>query len=211
MTNCEREDLTQRTQGQTERTRSAAVHLRPLSSPLRPLRETCRRGLGTLGVVLFTAGCGMAEGAVVGRGAPAFEAATVEGERVSLAELRGEVVLLNVWATWCGPCRDEMPSMERLHRELAPQGLRIVAVSVDGAPGALSAGGNVAEFARELGLTFTIWHDPSGSVQRVYRTTGVPESFVIDRDGVIQKKVIGGTEWDEGSHPELLRRLLAAR
>ena len=147
----------------------------------------------------------------VGTRAPDFQARDLDGRPVSLAELRGEVVLLNVWATWCGPCRDEMPSMERLHRELAPQGLRIVAVSVDGAPGALSAGGNVAEFARELGLTFTIWHDPSGSVQRVYRTTGVPESFVIDRDGVIQKKVIGGTEWDEGSHPELLRRLLAAR
>jgi cytochrome c biogenesis protein CcmG/thiol:disulfide interchange protein DsbE len=150
----------------------------------------------------------------VGTRAPSFAATDLQGRPVRLEDLRGQVVLLNIWATWCGPCRDEMPSMERLQRELGPRGLKIVAVSVDAAPGAVSAGGqpggDVAEFARELGLTFTIWHDPSGEIQRVYRTTGVPESFVIDRNGVIQKKVIGATEWDTGSHPELIRRLLGS-
>ena len=148
----------------------------------------------------------------VGTRAPDFQARDLQGRPVSLSDLRGEVVLLNIWATWCGPCRDEMPSMERLHRELGPRGLKIVAVSVDAAAGGVDRsgqpGGDVAEFARELGLTFPIWHDPSGQVQRAYRTTGVPESFVIDRNGVIQKKVIGATEWDGGSHPELIRRLL---
>ena len=153
----------------------------------------------------------------VGTQAPSFTATDLQGRPVRLEDLRGQVVLLNVWATWCGPCRDEMPSMERLHRELGPQGLKIVAVSVDAAPGAAApkaqsagqpGGGDVAEFARALGLTFTIWHDPSGGIQRTYRTTGVPESWIIDRNGVIQKKVIGATEWDSGSHPELIRRLL---
>ena len=148
----------------------------------------------------------------VGTRAPGFNARDLQGRPVSLQELRGQVVLLNIWATWCGPCLDEMPSMERLHRDLGPQGLKIVAVSVDAAQGSVSRsgqpGGNVGEFARELGLTFTIWHDPSGDIERTYRTTGVPESFVIDRNGVIQKKVIGATEWDTGSHPELIRRLL---
>jgi cytochrome c biogenesis protein CcmG, thiol:disulfide interchange protein DsbE len=153
----------------------------------------------------------------VGTRAPSFPATDLQGRPVRLEELRGQVVLLNIWATWCGPCRDEMPSMERLHRELGPKGLKIVAVSVDAAPGAAApkaqsasqpGGGDVAEFARQLGLTFTIWHDPAGHIQRVYRTTGVPESFIIDRNGVIQKKVIGATEWDTGSHPELIRRLL---
>jgi len=151
----------------------------------------------------------------VGSRAPGFIATDLEGRPVSLDDLKGQVVLLNVWATWCGPCRDEMPSMERLHRELGPQGLRIVAVSVDAAPGAATApnqaGGDVDAFARQLGLTFTIWHDPSGGIQRTYRTTGVPESFIIDRNGVIQKKVIGATEWDSGPHVELLRRLLEER
>lgn len=148
----------------------------------------------------------------VGTRAPSFPATDLQGRPVRLEELRGQVVLLNIWATWCGPCRDEMPSLERLHKELGPRGLKIVAVSVDAAPGAVAPGGqeggDVAEFARQLGLTFTIWHDPSGQIQRTYRTTGVPESFIIDRDGVIQKKVIGATEWDTGSHPELIRRLL---
>jgi cytochrome c biogenesis protein CcmG, thiol:disulfide interchange protein DsbE len=148
----------------------------------------------------------------VGTRAPDFTARDLQGRPVSLKDLRGQVVLLTIWATWCGPCLDEMPSLERLHRELGPSGLKIVAVSVDAAQGSVSRagqpGGNVGEFARELGLTFTIWHDPSGVVERTYRTTGVPESFVIDRNGVIQKKVIGATEWDTGSHPELIRRLL---
>jgi thiol-disulfide isomerase/thioredoxin len=153
----------------------------------------------------------------VGSRAPNFTATDLQGRPVSLDDLKGQVVLLNVWATWCGPCRDEMPSMERLHKELGPRGLKIVAVSVDAEPGTDAAkaqsadqpgGGDVGEFVKALGLTFTIWHDPSGDIQRTYRTTGVPESFVIDRNGVIQKKVIGATEWDTGSHPELLRRLL---
>lgn len=148
----------------------------------------------------------------VGSRAPTFTATDLQGRPVKLEDLRGQVVLLNIWATWCGPCRDEMPSMERLHQELGPKGLKIVAVSVDAVPGSAAAGGqqggDVAEFVKQFGLNFTIWHDPSGAIQRTYRTTGVPESFVIDRNGVIQKKVIGATEWDTGSHPELLRRLL---
>jgi cytochrome c biogenesis protein CcmG, thiol:disulfide interchange protein DsbE len=148
----------------------------------------------------------------VGTRAPDFAASDLDGNPVRFADLRGEVVLLNIWATWCPPCREEMPSMQRLYDELGPQGLRIVAVSVDAPLGTLSAGGraggNVAAFSREYGLDFQIWHDPSGEVQRTYRTTGLPESFVIDRRGVIQQKVIGATEWDEGAAPELIRRLL---
>ncbi len=148
----------------------------------------------------------------VGTRAPAFAARDMQGRPVALEELRGEVVLLNVWATWCGPCREEMPSLQRLHRRLGGEGLRIVAVSVDAEPGALAAGGraggDVAGFARELGLTFTLWRDSSGEIQRIYRTTGVPETFVIDRDGTIVKKVIGATEWDSEPNVELLQRLL---
>ena len=148
----------------------------------------------------------------VGTRAPEVAATDLRGRPVRLAELRGQVVLLNVWATWCAPCRDEMPSMQRLHQELGDEGLRIVAVSIDAAPGQADAngapGGDVAGFARELGLTFPIWRQPSGVVQRDYRTTGVPESFLIGRDGRIVKKVIGATEWDDSTHVELIRRLL---
>jgi peroxiredoxin len=148
----------------------------------------------------------------VGARAPDFVARDLQGGRVSLGDLRGEVVMLNIWATWCPPCREEMPSMQRLYERLGPEGLRMVAVSIDAAPGSTDAsgreGGDLAAFAKEYGLTFDIWHDPSGEIQRTYRTTGVPESYVIDRDGTIVKKVIGATEWDSEANVALLQRLL---
>lgn len=148
----------------------------------------------------------------VGSRAPDFVARDLEGREVKLAELQGEVVLLNIWATWCAPCREEMPSMQRLHEQLGPKGLRIVAVSIDGPRSALDAskgqGGDLSKFGRELGLTFSIWHDPSGAIQQVYRTTGVPESLLIDREGRIVKKVIGAMEWDDPVNVELIERLL---
>lgn len=102
--------------------------------------------------------------------------------------------------------------MQRLHERLGPEGLRIVAVSIDAAPGGVDPagrpGGDVRAFVEEYGLTFDIWHDPSGEIQRIYRTTGIPESFVIDRDGIIVKKVIGATEWDSDANVKMIRRLL---
>jgi thiol-disulfide isomerase/thioredoxin len=148
----------------------------------------------------------------VGSDAPDFRASDLQGKPVALSELRGQVVLLNIWATWCGPCRAEMPSLQRLHQQLGPEGLKVVAVSVDAAPGRLDAtgntGGDVAAFGKEYGLTFPLWREPSGAIQRAYRTTGIPESFVIGRDGSIRKKVIGATEWDDPTNVELIRRLL---
>lgn len=148
----------------------------------------------------------------VGSTAPDFAAYELDGTPASFSDLRGEVVLLNIWATWCPPCREEMPSMQRLHERLGPEGLRIIAVSIDAAPGRVDPagrpGGDVEAFARDMGLDFEIWHDPSGRIQQTYRTTGVPESFVVDRDGVIMKKVIGATEWDSEPNVELIRRLL---
>jgi cytochrome c biogenesis protein CcmG/thiol:disulfide interchange protein DsbE len=148
----------------------------------------------------------------VGSTAPDVHATDLRGAPAALSSLRGQVVLVNIWATWCGPCQQEMPSMQRLYRALHPEGLRIVAVSIDASPGRLDQegrpGGDVAGFAREYGLSFDIWQDPSGTVRRDYRTTGVPESFLVDRDGRIVKKVIGATEWDEPATVELIRRLL---
>jgi thiol-disulfide isomerase/thioredoxin len=123
----------------------------------------------------------------------------------SLADYRGDVVLLNIWATWCAPCRAEMPSIEALHQEFGPRGLRIVAVSVDD-PGQQKA---VRAFARELGLTFEILHNPTHDIQKAYQTTGVPETFVIGRDGVIRKKIIGATDWSSQGTRALVAQLLA--
>jgi cytochrome c biogenesis protein CcmG/thiol:disulfide interchange protein DsbE len=142
----------------------------------------------------------------VGSPAPDFAAKTLDaGARTkTLADYKGEVVLLNIWATWCVPCRVEMPSMEALHRALGPQGLKIVAVSVDD-PGSEEA---IREFATEYGLTFEILHDASGRIRQQYQTTGVPETFVIGRDGVIRRKVIAAANWNSADNRKLLAQLL---
>jgi thiol-disulfide isomerase/thioredoxin len=151
----------------------------------------------------------------VGGAAPSFHATDLRtGRPVTLADYRGKVVLLNVWATWCGPCRVEMPSMERLHQKLAGTDFRIVAVSVDGDafyPAEQEGPGEVMAFVNQMGLSFDILHDPSGAIRSRYQTTGVPESFVIDRDGTIVKKVIGAAEWDGPVNEAIIRRLLDAR
>ena len=140
----------------------------------------------------------------VGARAPNFNAANLAtGDSVSLDDYRGEVVLLNVWATNCAPCRWEMPSMERLHAKLGPAGLKVVAVSVD-----RLSGERVAAFAGELGLTFDVLHDPRGQIELDYQTTGLPETVIIDREGVIVHKAIGAVDWDDPVHTARFRRFL---
>jgi peroxiredoxin len=142
----------------------------------------------------------------VGATAPDFRARTLVAplREKTLGDYKGRVVLLNIWATWCGPCRIEMPSMERLHRDFGPQGLNIVAVSIDD-PGAEE---KIRAFADSLDLTFEILHNPSGDIQQVYQTTGVPETFVIGPDGTIRKKYIGADDWSSPSNRALIASLL---
>jgi peroxiredoxin len=144
----------------------------------------------------------------VGSRAPDFRAVTVDSTPVvrTLADYAGTVVLLNVWATWCGPCRIEMPSMEALHRELAPKGLRVVAVSID----QIAGPPQIREFAAELGLTFDILHDSSQAIVQGYQVRGYPQSFVIGRDGTIRRKWIGAENWNSPSNRSLMTALLAA-
>ncbi len=146
--------------------------------------------------------------------APDFEVEDLDGGLVRLSDHSGDVVLVNIWATWCLPCREEMPSMERLYQEIGGDGFEIMAVSIDAELGFFdltgNVGGDIREFANSLGLTFPILHDPSGGIMRLYRATAVPETFLIGRDGIIYKKVAGGTEWDAPQHKELIQRLLAA-
>jgi peroxiredoxin len=142
----------------------------------------------------------------VGSAAPDFTARTLDAtpRTKTLADYKGEVVVLNVWATWCGPCRVEMPSIQALHQALGPKGLKIVAVSVDD-PGSEAA---IRDFAKEYGLTFEILHDPTGKIRAIYQTTGVPETFVIGRDGVIRRKVIAAADWNSPDNRRQLAQLL---
>lgn len=143
----------------------------------------------------------------VGSSAPEFRAVDLQtGRPARLADYRGKVLLVNIWATWCQPCRVEMPAMERLWGRFKGTDFRILAVSVD-----TDDSSAVSAFARDLGLTFDILHDKSGKIQQDYQTTGVPESFIIDRHGVIVKKAIGAIEWDAPVNDVLIRRLLGDR
>jgi len=159
------------------------------------------------GIILIALGASRTQMHPLGVGdrAPGFRAVRLPGGGpVSLADYRGQVILLNIWATWCQPCRVEMPSMERLWHAFQGTDFRVVAVSIDQEDSTV-----VNAFVKELGLTFDVLHDQSGKIQRIYQTTGVPESFVIDREGIMVKRVIGASAWDAEVNQILIRRLLA--
>lgn len=145
----------------------------------------------------------------VGVRAPNFRAATLVASprEKSLADYRGNVVMINIWATWCKPCVVEMPSIEQLHQSYAPRGLKIIAVSVDD-PGTDE---QIRQFVKRLGLTFEILHDEggqAGDVSRLYNADRYPETVIIGRDGIIRKKFSGATDWNSPVNRALIERLL---
>jgi cytochrome c biogenesis protein CcmG, thiol:disulfide interchange protein DsbE len=140
----------------------------------------------------------------VGAQAPDFTAVNLAtGDTVTLSNYRGQVILLNLWATWCAPCRVEMPSMQRLANQLEPEGLKVVAVSVD-----VISSRNVTAFADELGLKFDILQDPTRRIETTYQTTGLPETFLINKHGEIVHWHIGPEEWDSPAQVSRIRMLL---
>ena len=123
----------------------------------------------------------------VGIEAPAYAARNLQGDSVSLALLRGKPVLLNVWATWCLPCKEEIPFLEKLHGEHAARGLQIVGVSID----ARGDEDKIESFARDFRMTYPIWRDPDERVNARFLAIGVPSTYLIDRDGVLRWKHLG--------------------
>jgi len=133
----------------------------------------------------------------VGLPAPDFTFPGLDGKKISIFDYRGKVVFVNIWATWCPPCVEEMPSMQKLYQKLKGEKFEILAVSID------SQGAKVvAPFMKKYKLTFPALIDSMGTSKRIYKTTGVPESYIIDKDGILAKKVIGPLDW---SQPDILR------
>jgi peroxiredoxin len=132
-----------------------------------------------------------------------FVARDLSGRAVTFGELRGKVVLLNFWATWCPPCRKEMPSMERLYRRYQDRGLVVLALSQDRA-----SSQQVKAFVDELALTFTVWHDRDGLVGRQYSIPGVPTTYLIGRDGRIAYRALGDYDWDRDEARRAVEALL---
>ena len=122
--------------------------------------------------------------------APNFTFPNLDGNKVSLTDYRGKVVLLNIWATWCAPCVAEMPSMQKLYQELKDEGFLILAVSLD------ESGVEVVKpFVEKHKLDFPVLLDTKGEIKSLYQITGIPESFVIDKSGALVEKIVGPRDW----------------
>lgn len=149
----------------------------------------------------------------VGAAAPALRLPLVSGDTVELAEQRGRVVMLNIWATWCPPCITELPSMQRAYEAHRDAGLEIIAVAVDHRPGVTAPDGRVvgvvSEFVDRFGLTFPVALDPTGGTERLLGVSALPTTFLIDRDGRIRVREVGGRYWDREPYVDMIEALLA--
>lgn len=134
--------------------------------------------------------------------APPFQLRTVDGGSVDSAGLQGKVVLVNFWATWCKPCKDEMPAMQRLQQQVGHRDFVLLAITTDSQREA------IAEFARTLGLSFPLLLDESKETSGAFGVRGLPTSILIGRDGRIVGKAVGPRPWDETPAVTLVRELL---
>lgn len=143
----------------------------------------------------------------LGSKAPDFKAFTLDSipREKRLSDYRRQVTLINVWATWCPPCRVEMPSIEALHRAYGPKGLKILAVSIDD-PGTEET---IRTFVKQYGLTFEVLHDPKAKISETYDIMGYPETLIVGKDGVIRKKLMSAVDWNSPESRALVERLLA--
>jgi peroxiredoxin len=141
-------------------------------------------------LVLLIAGCGESPVASVGKPAPNFDTIDLNGDIWSLSKLKGQVVFINFWATWCAPCREEMPSMQRLYAKLPKDKFKMIALYNRDKPAI------VKDFVAKLGINMPILDDQENIIGKRYGLTGLPETFIVDKQGVIREKFIGPAEWD---------------
>jgi cytochrome c biogenesis protein CcmG, thiol:disulfide interchange protein DsbE len=151
--------------------------------------------------LFFTPMYRQGEPTMAGEKAPAFSF-ELNGKQMRLSDLQGKVVVLNFWASWCPPCVEETPSLNRLEARIAPQGGMVLGVSVD------DSESDYQKFLREQNVNFPTWRDPEKKVNLEYGTTIFPETYIIGRDGKIARKVIGPQDWDRGENYAFLESLL---
>jgi peroxiredoxin len=140
--------------------------------------------------------------ATVGITAPDFTLLDRKGNTWTLSELKGQVVFVNFWATWCPPCKEEMPSMQNLYSMLPQDKFKMLAILQNDKPESADS------FAENLGITLPILYDTSNSVGPKYGLTGLPETFIIDKDGRLREKFIGPAQWDSPKFVQLIRKYI---
>ena len=138
-----------------------------------------------------------------GEPAPNFQLRDMNGQTVSLSDLRGKIVLVNFWATWCGPCRIEMPAMERLYRTYDRKDFEILAVSTDAQGVAVTR-----PFQQENQLTFPILHDADFRVGLSYGARTLPMTFMVDRQGIVRQQIFGARDWEAPEAHQLIQMLM---
>jgi peroxiredoxin len=138
-----------------------------------------------------------------GEPAPNFQLRDMNGQAVSLSDLRGKIVLVNFWATWCGPCRIEMPAMERLYRTYDRKDFEILAVSTDAQGVAVTR-----PFQQENQLTFPILHDADFRVGLSYGARTLPMTFMVDRQGIVRQQIFGARDWEAPEAHQLIQMLM---
>jgi peroxiredoxin len=153
-------------------------------------------GLASIAIVALAFGMVWMQSAkyeplTVGKTAPDFELPGLDEKTVRLSDFRGKVVFLNFWATWCKPCREEMPSMEVLYKNFERDGLIVLAVSID----RVTTKKDIPPFVKGMNLTFPVLVDSWGQTDKRYKLMGVPETYIIDQQGVLREKVIGPRDW----------------
>lgn len=140
---------------------------------------------------------------LIGKPAPDFTLKDLEGATVSLKSLRGKVVLVNFWATWCPPCRIEMPSMNGLYEKFKGKGLMILGVSSD------QSEEQIRKFLEKTQVTFPILLDSENTIAPIYKVIALPTSYIIDRDGVLVKKIFGGQDWTSDESLEMFNSYIS--
>lgn len=141
---------------------------------------------------------------VVGKAAPDFSLTDLNDKPHRLSDFRGKVVFLNFWATWCAPCREEMPSMEVLNKNFEKDGLVVLAVSID----RVTTTKDIPPFVKSLNLTFPVLIDSWGITDKPYKRLGVPETFIIDQQGIVREIIIGPKDWTRIDNLKTLMALL---
>jgi len=152
---------------------------------------------------MLLAGCGSApDVAKVGKPAPDFTLVDRQGKTWTLSELKGQVVFVNFWATWCAPCREEMPSMQRLYEKMPKDKFKMLAILSNDDPALADS------FAAKLGLTMPILDDQANTAGAKYGLTGVPETFIINKNGLIVRRFLGPAQWTSPRFTQMLKQFI---